>query len=332
MSDSTVPAPAYHESPTFSATATEADVRACYRLLLGRQPDSGGLDGFLQVLKTRPASVFEIVRTFMSSAEFNAVHHPNFRAQCSMVEVDGFRMMLRSDDGSAGWSLAHLGYYEPHVTTMFRQLIKPGMHVLDVGANIGYFSMLAARLAGPTGKVTAFEPGQSNVVLIQASAELNGFGDIIDLWPLGLSDQARLMVLTQQGSNGFVSNFNGYTETLENSSVVKCVALDRFCHFDRLDFIKIDIEGSEGRAVAGARELIRRFRPLVCSEFSPPMLEGQSQMSGADYLNMWVEDGYTIAIIGTDGKLHEAGTDTAKVITYFTEFASTHIDLLLTPR
>jgi FkbM family methyltransferase len=332
MSDSTTPSPAYHESHTFNANATEEDIWACYRLLLGRRPDPGGLEGFLQVLKVRQASVFEIVRTFMTSAEFNAIHHPTFKAPRSIVQVGDFQMVVRADDCSAGESLARLGEYEPHVTAVFKRVLRPGMHVLDIGANIGFFTMLAARIVGPEGKVTSFEPGQNNVLSIHESTELNKYSGIVELWPLGLSDRPRLMVLTQQGSNGFVQELDGFTETLDRTSVVKCVALDRFCHLDRLDFVKIDIEGGEARAIAGARETIRRFRPTVCSEFSPQMLEGQSQTSGPDYLKMWIEDRYEIAAIEPDGSLFNAGTDVGKVMDYFTEHASTHIDLLLTPR
>ncbi|MDZ4801633.1 MAG: FkbM family methyltransferase [Bryobacteraceae bacterium] len=331
MSDSTPPSPPYHESPTFNAIATEADIRAGYRLLLGRQPDSGGLDGFLQILKVRPASVFEIVKTFMSSAEFAAVHHPSYKAPPTIVDLGGFRLVVRADDSSTGQSLAASGEYEPHVTAVFRGLLRPGMHVLDIGANIGFFTMLAASVVGPEGKVTAFEPGQNNVALIHASATLNGFTPIIELWPLGVSSGPRIMVLTQQGSNGFVQELDGYTETLDQTSVVKCVPLDGFCHFDRLDIVKIDIEGGEARAIAGAREIMRRFRPSVCSEFSPPMLEGQSQCTGPDYLKMWVEDRYQISVIRPDGSLFEAGTDIESVMAHFTQHASTHIDLLLSP-
>lgn len=331
MIDSKPPSPPYHESPTFSSTATEADIRACYRLFLGRRPDSGGLEGFLNILRARPASVFEIVRIFMSSAEFNAVHHPALKSPPTVVDLGDFRIVVRADDNSAGQSLAILGYYEPHVTGVFRRLLRPGMHVLDIGGNIGFFTMLAASIVGPEGRVTAFEPGQNNVAQIHASAEMNGFGSRIELWPLGVSDRPRLMVLTQQGSNGFVSQFDGYTETLENSSAVKCVALDQFCRFDRLDFVKIDIEGGEALAIAGARNVIRRFRPFVCSEFSPPMLAGQSQCSGPDYLKMWVEDRYEISVIQPDGSLLEARTDIYKVMEEFERHASTHIDLLLSP-
>ena len=69
-----------------------------------------------------------------------------------------------------------------------RPLLRPGMVVLDVGANIGYYSLLAAARVGPTGQVIAFEPGAANTALIQKSAQANGFSNIA-VWPKGVDTE-----------------------------------------------------------------------------------------------------------------------------------------------
>ena len=87
---------------------------------------------------------------------------------------------LRSDlaDASVGKPILHNRTYEPHVTAFMRRQLKPGMNVIDVGANIGYFTVLASKLVGDTGSVLAFEPNSENARLILLDVELNNLKNV----------------------------------------------------------------------------------------------------------------------------------------------------------
>ena len=80
------------------------------------------------------------------------------------------------------------GIWEPYETSLLLQLLKPGHVFVDVGANIGYFSLLAASLVGETGAVFAFEPDPQNFTLLQASAEHNGLAHIVTALQAGLGE------------------------------------------------------------------------------------------------------------------------------------------------
>src|SRR3990172_3951145 len=79
-----------------------------------------------------------------------------------LVKLKEFRIYVRLDDWAVGARIAVKRSYETHVTAAMRPLLQPGMVVVDVGANIGYYTLLAAARVGPGGKVIAFEPGSEN--------------------------------------------------------------------------------------------------------------------------------------------------------------------------
>src|SRR5687768_1033712 len=87
-----------------------------------------------------------------------------------------FRRYVDVKDGLFGGWIAAEGRYEEHLTAALVAALRPGDTFLDLGANMGYFTMLAASLVGPGGRVLAFEPRHDNVALLHLSARENGFG------------------------------------------------------------------------------------------------------------------------------------------------------------
>jgi len=191
------------------------------------------------------------------------------------------------------------GMWEPAETLFLLSLVRPGMHFLDVGANVGYFSCLLARVIGSQGEVIAFEPEPENAFLLAANVELTRqlFPNAapIRAFRCALSDRsgtARLQVYEKNlGLHSLVHASSG-----SRGVEVKTQRLDDLVFGTepvitrRVDLIKADTQGSELMMMRGGEQLLRRDRPLLCLEFEP-------HLNGIDYsveLVRWLESmGYT---------------------------------------
>ncbi len=217
--------------------------------------------------------------------------------------IEGLSFALDSADASVSRPMMQDNAWEPHVTAVFRRFIQPGDHVVDIGANVGYFTMLAALLVGTTGHVTAIEPNSENCRLILASADRNNFRNI-DLMPVAL-DQTRgwAHFSTHVGSNGGIRRSNIEGIVGDAGLIVPTFPLDMLIERP-VDFLKIDVEGAEHRALQGAGRILDNDRPIVSSEFSVEMIERVSGVSARDYLDLFTKRGYQTNIINrTDGTL-----------------------------
>lgn len=191
------------------------------------------------------------------------------------------------------------GTYEPPTATLFSHLVKPGDTVLDVGANVGFFSLLCAELTGKTGVVVAFEPVPSVRQRLLANISLNEY-DHIRVVGNAVSDRSETLSIYEgpdghKGTSSLRPNSTA-TEVIE----VNAIALD---HDDiastPVACIKIDVEGAEMRALEGMEQLLRRERPFLIIEFTDEFLRGfghsTSQMS--DWLT---SRGYSLFLIDDD--------------------------------
>ena len=153
---------------------------------------------------------------------------------------------------------------------LFASLIPADGVVLDVGAHAGQFAKLFARLA-PQGRVYAFEPSPYALSILTRAIRFNGLGNVV-IVPLGLSDRpgtARLSTpIKRRGGLGFGLAHLGDTEGRKGvAHEVRLTTIDEACRdFQRLDLIKIDVEGWELSALRGGAGTLRRFRPAVFAE------------------------------------------------------------------
>jgi FkbM family methyltransferase len=186
------------------------------------------------------------------------------------------------------------GTYEPHLTAVFERHIRRGMTVVDVGANLGYFTLLAARLVGAEGRVVALEPNSENCRLLLSSLRLSGRTNV-ELLPVA-ADEAPgwAYYSTHVGSNGGL--IDGDDLLSHPGVVVPTFRLDDLV--DRpVGFLKMDVEGAEGRVVRGATRIIERDRPIVTTELKEEMLQRVSSRSVADYLGYFEKLGYAPSLL-----------------------------------
>jgi FkbM family methyltransferase len=144
---------------------------------------------------------------------------------------------------------------------LVRRLLRPGMHAVDVGANIGYYMLLLAQAVGPGGTVSCFEPDPDNLVELERNVRLNGLASV-RIHPAAVGAENTTVEL-RGGINGTVSAGGELRVPLVrlDSAVTRPV-----------DFLKVDVEGYEGHVLAGARQILTQDRPNLLLEVHPALL------------------------------------------------------------
>lgn len=323
--------------PSDGAQATAADVDWCYRLLLGREPDAEGRAHLLAEVESG-LTVDDLVRRFLNSTEFRSrpLVLETMGGDGEVVErvdVDGFAIHVRAHDQDIGRAIRQDRTYEPHVSERLRTLVRPGDTVVDVGANVGWFTLLAARLAGEGGTVHAVEANARNTNLLRRSVQANGFDGVVHIHPVAASDAVGTMILAPQaGSNGIVDDDAWYAAQFDGQLVHAVRLDDLLAGLDRFDVLKIDIEGGEMRALRGFAELLGRFRPQVLAEYSPALLRQVSRVEPAELLAFWDDLGYDATVLLPGEDPAPAPLDVDALEDARRRAGSDHVDLHLSPR
>ncbi len=142
--------------------------------------------------------------------------------------------------------------------------------VYDVGANVGFFTAIAARLVGPMGRVVAFEPIEVNFNLLRHNTQLNGFTNVTaNNFALADRDGAADFLLSKDATFGGLADSAGKIENQAGKTEVKIFRLDSVVQHDSLplpQIIKIDVEGAEEAVLDGAVETIQKARPILIIE------------------------------------------------------------------
>ncbi len=211
------------------------------------------------------------------------------------IEIDGHFMEVASDHPPVPDMV--LGTYDEYLRRRLVEFLKPGMKVLDVGAHIGYFSLVAARQVGPAGTVWAFEPVSENYELLSKNVERNAYTNIVAV-PKAVSNRSGPLPLFL---SAMVSGAHSVVRDQWSCGqvVVSATTLDEFLAsvgWPHIDLVKMDIQGGEMMALQGATQFLARNRPLrLIVEFWPAGLEASgtdpkqflAQLSRIGFKVMW---------------------------------------------
>lgn len=166
------------------------------------------------------------------------------------------------------------GVYEEFETGFLKRQVKSGDVVVDLGANIGYYTLLFAKWVGAKGKVYAFEPEPENFEILKKNVELNGYKNVVlENKAVGERSGKAKLYLSEENSGDHRTFGDGARRVVE----VDQVALDDYFgrHKGKIDLIKMDIQGAEYGAVKGMGGLLRRNKGMkIVSEFWPEGLVG----------------------------------------------------------
>jgi FkbM family methyltransferase len=185
------------------------------------------------------------------------------------VETSFARLLLDADDEWITPTLAATQGWEPGETALLGERIKPAMTFLDIGAHVGYFTCLAARLVGPRGLVLAFEPSPRNYELLLANVWRNGFFNVV-CFPWAVGAETGIVDLHQSSTN--TGDHQVYASDPDRMSTpVRIAALDSIGALrPPVDIVKIDVQGAEEAVIRGMSALLEGSPSvLVTAEFWP---------------------------------------------------------------
>lgn len=168
--------------------------------------------------------------------------------------------------------IAAEGIWEPYETSLVQRYLHPGAVFVDVGANIGYFTILAASIVGESGVVFAFEPDPANMGLLRASANYNGLAERVFFVEAGLSDaggDGRLYLSEDNFGDHQIYPDSPDRDALPITLHHGSEFLEQ--HLSRMDLLKVDTQGSEYRVMAGLLPLLQQFAtcPRILIELTP---------------------------------------------------------------
>jgi len=209
----------------------------------------------------------------------------------SFAEVQGHKMFLDSID-TLGLSIN--GIYEPLETELVKKEVKKGDVVLDIGANIGYYTLIFAKLVGEEGKVFAFEPEPTNFALLKKNVEINGYKNVILVQKAVSNKTGKLKLYLCEDNLGDHRIYDPHDG--RKSVGIEAIRLDDYFEGRdlKIDFIKMDIQGAEGGAIQGMLNLLRKNKTVkIVTEFWPGGLK-RFGTDANEYLKLLTELGFKL--------------------------------------
>jgi FkbM family methyltransferase len=196
------------------------------------------------------------------------------------------------------------GEIEIATQKLLAEKLRPGMVFYDLGANIGFFSLLAARLVGQDGRVISFEPDAEVATRLRCNIALNEFSNItvVEAGVWSKSESVRFLASDESSPERGTGRLLGCENQAEGTPT-RCVALDDFVQSAAPpDAMKCDVEGAELEALRGAENLLRTRRPWIICELHP---QGNEQMvreflSGVGYSVQSVDINHILAEPNTE--------------------------------
>jgi FkbM family methyltransferase len=207
---------------------------------------------------TRPSRVATYLHKLV-----NRVPHGESEVLVCHGALEGYRMAIDWDHFR---SFAY-GTWEPNVLQAVTSAVKPGMKVIDIGAHIGYYTLLFAKCVGPSGRVASFEPSPANFAALQKNVQLNHLENVQTFSEAMFSETKEITLNIPRGlTNSGDASINRMDGAMQLR--VRAITLDSFCASVGFcpDFLKLDVEGAEHEVLMGGRETIAHFRPRMLVE------------------------------------------------------------------
>lgn len=242
-----------------------------------------------------------------------------------VFSVRGAQFAIPPDDWMLQ-SIVQSGGYESHVLSAFLETVKPGSTVLDVGANVGVFAVLAARKAQ---RVIAVEASAENCRIVAINAALNNLTNV-QAFPFAASDRIGSTTFdVGGGTNHTVGPQIVSIETANAFAVTCALPLDLLFGDEPIDVLKLDIEGGEYAALKGSERILSR-KPIIFMEYSPKLAAHVCGVSGQDLLSLVFGRGYQTTILHHDKPREFVGQDQAAIDGCLGSL--NHLDLMMVSR
>lgn len=299
---------------TATATATTGiPASSFFELVYHRPPDAADADLLERLVGAEVTSASE-ARAVIAGYDHQRLPTPFVvrLTEEDLVDVSlpGFALWVDRRDPSVSAVIKDRRDWEPHLSSVLHDVLRPGDTFVDVGANVGFHTFLASTIVGPGGVVHAFEPNPENCRLLWLSKRWNG-AENVEIHPFALDRTPGLRYLvTHLGSNGGL---------LRDEEAAVRSGLGTFVAAQRLDdavpgdarLLKVDVEGAEFAVLEGATEVLARCRPHLVLEFSAEMTERVSDVDPFDALERCLALGYGLEVLDRTepGRRHGVAVD-----------------------
>lgn len=265
------------------------------RMLWGRWPTPGEALRFER--EGQAGGLDRLARTMMEAPAFRArvtdleVDRPAHDCLVMCETGDKLRIWFSVRDTFVGFPVA-VGVFERELQPVFERFARPGAVCLDIGANLGYYTVKMASLGA---KVYAFEPDPFNYHLLEKNVRENGLDSRAVLRRAACGGSARSVSIAREQGTANYGAVHVASEGEQASAEVDLVRVEVCVPQDKkVDFIKIDVEGFEPEALEGARAILGRDRPAVLCEFNTYALEEYAKDAPARLLGLMSSYGYRV--------------------------------------
>ncbi|MFY3741190.1 MAG: FkbM family methyltransferase [Candidatus Nitrosomirales archaeon] len=231
----------------------------------------------------------------------------------------GHKIYLDAHDISITPHIITDGYWEPNISSVFINTVKRNQTFVDIGANIGYYTLLAGTRIGKEGKIFAFEPNPRAYSILLKNIDINGLTSFVEAENVALGDindfrGLRIIDVHRGGASFFRNDSNLHLLYHDKISETVNVAMRTFDHYmiakeiDHIDAIKIDVEGAEPLVIAGMRECLSKNKSLtIFMEWYKPLLKESCNIE--HFAQELVNQCFDLKYISDEGDIETISTD-----------------------
>jgi FkbM family methyltransferase len=212
----------------------------------------------------------------------------------NLYQTSSKKLFWLNNTGHIDQEIIRRGIFEPKSTEIAQTLVKEGDVVLDIGANIGYYTVLFSKLVGKNGKVFAFEPTTHFLDILQRNLDANGVSNV-EIVKCGLSNKKHTMEIGIGPSSATLHPAPGF-DRVDKREIIDLTTLDIFTgnrNLPKIDFIKIDVDGHEPFFFQGAWDSLDKYEPVVLLELSH-LHYLKAGFTAWDFYDLLKERGYFI--------------------------------------
>ena len=244
------------------------EITKMYKKYLLRDPDRDGLFHWITQINENHITLDNLEKIIKDSPEFNLAHQ--FKQGFTSTS-EGFDLWIHPNDEILSRSIVYDKIWEPETTKLIKNIIHEGDVGIDLGANIGYFTMLMANLVGTSGKIFSFEPEPQNFEILQKNIKQNHLKNVVANQSAIGDINGKIKLYLSNTNAGwhkvFPKQFIDY-EVSDKNIDVKICSLDKEFIDKKIDFIKMDIEGYEHEALKGMKKTILKNKPIFLIEYN----------------------------------------------------------------
>lgn len=280
-----------------------------YKKYLLRDPDRDGLLHWINQINNNQTSFDELEKQIKDSPEFHLVQQ--FKQGFTNTS-EGFDLWIHPNDQILSRSIVYDKIWELETTKLIKKIIHEGDVGIDLGANIGYFTILMANLVGTSGKIFSFEPAPQNFEILQKNIKQNHLENVIsEQSAIGDIDGKIKLYLSNTNAGWhkvFPTQFVDY-EVSDKNIDVKICSLDKEFIDKKIDFIKMDVEGYEWNAIQGGKKILEEnYNIKLIFEFFPMALRANNVKPDA-VLTYLLDIGFHIYVIDENMRLLDFSID-----------------------